>query len=151
MIEPWLKHNEKAAQFVQTARSSRERHIRAYIVYSLFCGQEYDGGNAILSATQDGSLGQEAVRWIATLFVSGEIRFSSRIGQLLFVKIGRSLGLYLFDHGQDDLGRSLLRMAVETTSHLDYGKETARHEWEDFKLQAAPIPAQLNSILRGLE
>lgn len=151
MINAWLKRNAKAAECVRTARNNLERHRLAYILYSLFHGQEYDGGNAILWATQDESLGERAIQSIASLFVSGDIRFSSKVGELLFVRIGRSIGLHLHDLGQEELGLSLLRMAVETTSRLEYGKQSTRREWEEFKRQAGRLPEHFDEVMKAIE
>ena len=121
---------ENGCPFLSQSLSSREATILVYIWWSLAKHQEYDAGNAILFASQTGALGGGSIEKIALYFCSS-VKFKSKIGKILYVRIARSFGLFLFRTGSQDIGKVLLRKGIEVTKSLKYGREAEVRKWHE--------------------
>lgn len=151
LIEKWLKENGQAFNRISIGRNDREKRILEYILYSLDQKQEYDAGNAILWASQVGWLSDNAISMLADIFISNEVEFTSKIGKLMFIKIGRFIGIRLCLCGNKQVGLKLFEMAIDATKTLSYGKTKALKDWEALKLKAKELPEAIQRRLNDLQ
>jgi len=150
LIEKWIRDSLQASNRVVRGHID-EKRILEYILYSLNQRQEYDAGNAILWASQVGWLSNDALSMLADIFISKEIEFTSIVGKLIFIKIGRSVGYHLYSAGSKEAGNSLFKMAVQATTTIDYGRTEALKGWAEFKLNAPQLPNEMGMALKLLE
>lgn len=151
LIKKWTRDDLQASKRITIGHDDREKRILGYILYSLDQKQEYDAGNAILWASQVGWLSDAAISMLVDMLISKEIEFTSKIGKLIFIKIGRSIGIHLYLSGSKEAGKSLFKMAVEATRTISYGKNKTLKDWVEFTLNFPQLPEDIEIALKDLE
>ena len=150
-------HPDKAmCPFIVSGLPEFESNILLYIWHKLNENQDYDAGNAILTATQKKLISLESTIKIADYFVSEKIKFSSKVGKILFVRITRSLGLLSFSCENKDIGLTLWLSGIESTKKMKYQKNAAIEQW-CFYAKELDLPSELkdaltnSGIIQGLD
>lgn len=142
-------YNKLASYFCSTEQ--HEKRYLDYILYSLSSNQEYDAGNAIICAIQENLISYNSVLSIAEILVRGEIKFESKIGQILLSDISMLVGMILYEKGEEEIGKETLKLGLDATKKAKYGKQELIKKWltinEDFK----NIPSDIKSIIDALE
>ncbi|MBS1258156.1 MAG: hypothetical protein MAG551_01209 [Candidatus Scalindua arabica] len=144
---PYYKLAKESCPFLSEKElPEQEYNILVYIWHSLEEKQEYDGGNAILVATQKGLLSIDSMMKIANYIVSKNVKFRSKIGKIIFVKITRSLGLALFLYGERDIGLKLWLSSINATKKMKYGKDMTFDQWQTCSTKVT-LPSELQDKL----
>jgi hypothetical protein len=146
---PYYRQAKDTCPFISNKLHEKEIDILIYIWHSLIDRQEYDAGNSILIATQTGILSSESIENIITYIINENVIFTSKIGNIIYGAIARSIGLWLYMSGRKDTGKKLWQLGIDSAKTMQFRKNIEIQKWRVLP-ERCSMPIELKNILDEL-